>query len=176
VLGSAGTNLTYLSQTLATTVGEPYLLSLWLNSPDGLGPNQFMVSWNGTTLFNQTNLPALGWTNLQFMVSAMATNTILEFGFRDDPSFLGLDEVSVYPEQPSLTGASVAGANLVLDGINGQTGITYIVLTSTNLALPLSQWMPAATNVLSASGNFNVTVTNTVSASVPHRFYILQTK
>jgi hypothetical protein len=176
VLGSFGTNLTYLSQTLATTVGEAYLLSLWLDSPDGLGPNQFMVSWNGTTLFNETNLTATGWARLQFMVSATATNTVLEFGFRDDPSFLGLDEVSVYPEQPSLTGASVAGANIVLDGINGQTGITYIVLTSTNLTLPLSQWTPAATNVPSLSGNFNVTVTNTVSASVPHRFYILQTK
>jgi BspA type Leucine rich repeat region (6 copies)/PKD domain len=176
VLGSFGTNLTYLSQTLATTVGEPYLLSLWLDSPDGLGPNEFLVSWNGVTLFNETNIPALGWTNLQFMVSATATNTVLEFGFRDDPSFLGLDEISVYPEQPSLTGASLAGANLVLDGSSGQAGVTYIVLTSTNLALPLSQWTPAATNLLSASGNFTVTVSNTVSADVPHRFYVLQTK
>ncbi len=64
VLGA--TNITYLSQTLATTVGEPYLLSLWLYSPDGLTPNAFQVSWNGTAIFNQTNLPAsFGWTNLQ---------------------------------------------------------------------------------------------------------------
>jgi PKD repeat protein len=176
VLGSAGSALSYLSQTLATTAGEPYVLSLWLNSPDGLGPNEFLVSWNGTTLFNQTNIPATGWTNLQFMVSATGTNTVVELGFRDDPSFLGLDDISVYPEQPGITGLTVAGENLVLDGTNGQSGNTYIVLASTNLALPLRQWTPAATNSLRASGSFSVTVTNTVSAGLPQRFYILQTQ
>jgi len=49
------------------------------------------------------------------------------------------------------------------------------VLTSTNLALPLSQWMPVATNVLSASGNFTITATNAVNRSIPQRFYILLT-
>jgi hypothetical protein len=176
VLGSFGTNLSYLSQTLATTAGEAYLLSLWLNSPDGLGPNEFLVSWNGTILFSETNIPALGWTNLQFVVSATGGNTVLEFGFRDDPSFLGLDDISVYPEQPGITGLSVAGANLVLDATNGQSGNTYIVLTSTNLAVPLSQWTPAATNLLSEGGSFSITVTNTVSEGHPQRFYILQTQ
>jgi hypothetical protein len=176
VLGSYGTNLTYLSQTLATTAGKPYVLSLWLNSPDGLGPNEFLVSWNGTTLFNQTNIPVLGWTNLQFAVAATGTNTVLEFGFRDDPSFLGLDDISVDPALPGIASLSVEGANLVLDGTNGQSGNTYIVLTSTNLALPLNQWTPAVTNILSASGNFSITVTNTVSEEIPQRFYILQTQ
>jgi hypothetical protein len=50
------------------------------------------------------------------------------------------------------------------------------VLTSTNLALPLSRWTPAATNLLSASGNFSITVTNTVSAEIPQRYYVLQTQ
>jgi hypothetical protein len=174
VLGA--TNITYLSQTLPTTAGQPYLLSLWLNSPDGYSPNQFLVSWNGTTLFNQTNLPASsGWTNLQFKVLATTTNTVLEFGFLDVPSFLGLDAITVEPELPGIAGLSVQGTNLVLDGTNGQSGNTYLVLTSTNLALPLSQWTPAATNVLSVSGNFSITVTNTVSEAIPQRFYILQT-
>jgi PKD repeat protein len=176
VLGSFGTNLTYLSQSLTTTAGGTYALSLWLDSPDGLGPNEFLVTWNGTTLFNQTNIPALGWTNLQFTVSATGTSTVLEFGFRDDPSFLGLDDISVYPLQPAITGLSLEGANLVIDGTHGLSGNTYIVLTSTNLASPLNQWTPAVTNLLGASGNFSITVTNTVSAGTPHRFYILQTE
>jgi PKD repeat protein len=173
-LGSSGPALSYLSQTLATTAGEPYLLSLWLNSPDGLGPNEFLVSWNGTTLFDETNLPATGWTNLQFMAPATGTSTVLEFGFRDDPSFLGLDDISVYPQQPGIAGLSVAGANLVLDGINGESGVAYVVLTSTNLALPLSQWTPAATNVPGASGNFTIIVTNTVGAEIRQQFYVLR--
>jgi hypothetical protein len=175
VLGA--TNITYLSQTLATTAGEPYLLSLWLYSPDGLTPNAFQVSWNGTAIFNQTNLPASGgWTNLQFKVSATGTNTLLEFGFLDIPSFLGLDDISVYPSLPDITSVSVVGANLVIDGVNGVSGNSYVVLTSTNLALALSQWTPVATNLLSASGNFSITVSNTVSAELPSRFYILQTQ
>jgi PKD repeat protein len=174
VLGA--TNLTYLSQTLSTIAGQPYLLSLWLNSPDGLTPNAFQVSWNGTTLFSQSNLPASsGWTNLQFKVSATGTNTVLEFGFLDIPSFLGLDEISVYPVQPDITSVTLSGANLVLDGTNGQSGHTYIVLTSTNLSLPVSQWTPIATNVLNVSGSFTMTVTNAVSPELPHRFYTLAT-
>jgi hypothetical protein len=81
---------------------------------------------------------------------------------------------SVYPEQPGLAGLTVDGSNLVLDGINGQFGQTYIVLTSTNVALPLNQWTPAVTNLLNASGNFSITVSNTVSPTISQRFYILQ--
>jgi PKD repeat protein len=173
--GSLG-SLSYLSQTLATSKGAPYLLSLWLNSPDGQSPNQFLVSWNGTTLFNETNVPTTGWTNLQFLVSATGTGTVLKFGFRNDPSYLGLDDVSVVPAQTGIGSFNVSGANLVLNGTNGLAGQTYYVMMSTNLALPLSQWTAVATNVLSAGGNFSITVTNTVIPSVPHRFYVLQTQ
>ena len=127
-------------------------------------------------LFNQTNLPALGWTNLVFPVSAAGTNTLLELGFRDDPSFLGLDDISVYPAYPSIASVSVAGINLVLDGVNGQSGLIYVVLMSTNLTLPLNRWTPTATNLLSANGNFSITLTNTVSEKIPQRFYLLQTQ
>jgi len=175
VLGSAG-GLGYLSQTLTTIAAGQYALSLWLNSPDGLGPNELSVSWNGTTLFDETNISAIGWTNLQFIVSAAETNSVLELGFRDDPSFLGLDDISAYPTLPNIGAASVAGANLLLDGINGQSGDTYFVLASTNLALPLNQWTRVATNLLTANGNFTITVTNTVSATIPKRFYLLQTQ
>ena len=86
-----------LSQTLFTVAGAGYLLSLWLNIPDGQTPNEFLVSWNGHTLFDETNIPAIGWTNLQFLVSAPGTSTVLEFGCLDAPGYLGLDEVSVLP-------------------------------------------------------------------------------
>lgn len=89
--------LGYISQTLPTTPGMAYQLSFWLDSPDGITPNEFLVQWNGNTLFDQVNLPATGWTNLQFVVTATGTNTLLKFGLRDDPSNLGLDEVSVTP-------------------------------------------------------------------------------
>src|SRR5208283_3444530 len=85
------------SQSLPTVPGQLYLLSLWLDSPDGLSPNEFLVAWNGTVMFDQTNLGAIGWTNLQFYVLATGTNTVLQLGFRDDASFLGLDDIQVSP-------------------------------------------------------------------------------
>ena len=85
----------YIYQDLSTTPGQPYLLSLWLDSPDGQTPNEFQVYWNGTTIFDQTNIAAIGWTNLQFTVAATTNDTFLVFGFRDTPSALGLDEISV---------------------------------------------------------------------------------
>jgi hypothetical protein len=96
LLGPAGA-LGYLSQSLPTVAGQNYLLSLWLDSPDGISPNEFLVGWNGTAMFDQTNLGAIAWTNLQFIVMATGTNTLLQFGFRDDDSFLGLDDIEVLP-------------------------------------------------------------------------------
>jgi len=53
-------DLAYLSQEIPTVPGMSYSLSLWLNSPDGITPNEFSVSWGGTTLCDYTNLPAFG--------------------------------------------------------------------------------------------------------------------
>ena len=62
-LGPSG-SLGFLTQNLPTTNGASYLLSCWLDSPDGLAPNEFVVSWNGTNLFDTVGLGATGWTNL----------------------------------------------------------------------------------------------------------------
>jgi PKD repeat protein len=175
-LGSTN-SLSYISQMLATTPGTAYSLSFWVNSPDGSTPNEFLASWNGNTLFDQMNLPEItGWTNLHFAVVATGSSTVLQFGSRDDPSYLGLDDVSVLPVQGQLGIGSLAvsGTKLVLNGLNGQSGGTYYVLMTTNLLLPLSEWVPVATNVLGASGNFTVIVTNTVTPTVPQRYYILE--
>ncbi len=174
-----GGPLAFLSQTLATTVGGQYLLSFWLNSPDGSAPNQFRVSWDGNTLLDKTNLTAFGWTNIQFTVTATGTNTVLQFGYLTSfSSFngLGLDDVSVVPvvtPQLRIASFSLAGTNLVVNGINGLSNRIYRVLMGTNAAQPLSQWTPVATNVLSADGNFTINATNAVNPGAARRFYIL---
>jgi len=179
-LGTSG-SLGYLSQTLSTTAGASYLLSFWFENPDP-DPGEFLVSWNGGTILDTTNLDANNWTNMQFVVSATGTNTVLQFGFEDDYNNFGLDDISVMPEstvlptKPGIASLRLSGTNLVLNGINGQAGGTYYVLMSTNLGLPLHQWTPVATNILSASGNFTITVTNTLTPTVPQRFYILETQ
>jgi formylglycine-generating enzyme len=74
----------------------------------------------------------------------------------------------------SFSGVSISATSLVLSATNGQPGGTYNLLTTTNLALPQSHWTPVATNVLSAGGNFTITVTNAVTTGNPQHFYILQ--
>ena len=75
---------------------------------------------------------------------------------------------------PFLTSSSVAGTNLILNVAKGVAGKTYYVLTSTNLATPLSQWSPIASNVLTANGLFTIIATNAVSSKTPHQYYILR--
>jgi hypothetical protein len=95
----------YLSQALQTVPGERYTLSLWMNSPDKDMANQFFVVWNGNIVFNATNIPAIGWTNLQFSLLAPDTNTILELGFRNDNGYFDLDGISVVPTSAASNGA-----------------------------------------------------------------------
>lgn len=163
----------FLSQTLSTTPGASYLLSFWLDSPDGGNPNEFRVSWNGTTLFDQTNIAAIGWTNIQLLVTATATNTVLQFGFRDDVTWLGLDDVRVIPAQPAIASAGFSGRNLVFDGGNGLSGRSYYTLESTIAVGSLNRWTPLATNSLSADGNFTITATNALNPAASQGFYRL---
>ena len=162
--------LGYISQTLTTTVGATYVLSCRLDSPDGQTPNEFLVSWNGNTLFDQINIPALGWTNLQFMVTATGTQTDLQFGFRDDLSYLGLDDLRVVPAQVTVNAPQLnilpSGANVILTWPAIFTAFT--LQSTTNLISPIV-WdtvSPVSTVV-----NGQNTVTN--STSVTQQYYRL---
>jgi autotransporter-associated beta strand protein len=77
-----------------------------------------------------------------------------------------------FTSQPGITNFTMNGANVVIAGTNGQTGDAYYLLTSTNIAQPLSQWQTAATNVLTANGSFTFIGTNVVSGAA-QQFYIL---
>jgi uncharacterized repeat protein (TIGR03803 family) len=73
----------------------------------------------------------------------------------------------------AIISINLAGTSLVIAATNGMAGRTYTVLTSTNLTLPLPGWIPVATNVLNASGNFTITATNAVNPAASQHFYIL---
>lgn len=95
-IGSDG----FLSQTLGTAVGKAYIVSFWLNS-DGLRPNDFSgSSWGDSTFFSQTNIPHGDFVNYSFTEVATGTSTVLQFGFRNDPGYVGLDDVSVISDPP----------------------------------------------------------------------------
>jgi hypothetical protein len=172
---SAGpSSMGYLFQTIPTTPGEVYLISLWLDSPDGATPNEFSVSWRGNNLLDFIDLPAIGWTNIQLYATASTTATTLQVGFLNALSYFGLDDVIVVPVRPVILGITLSGHDLVLNGRNGLSGRAYRVLKSANPTLPLNQWTPIGTNVLSASGNFTLTVPNAVDPLAPQRYFRVQ--
>jgi hypothetical protein len=103
-LGTVGT-LGHLTQSLPTIPGSNYLISFWLNNTNGGSNNEFQVTWNQSLLYDATNMPALAWTNIQLTVTASTPNDTLQLGFRQDPQYLGLDDVSVTsigPTAPSI--------------------------------------------------------------------------
>ena len=58
---------------------------------------------------------------------------------------------------PSITSVSQSNGKLVLSGINGPDDGTYYLLTSTNVALALTNWAVLSTNTFDDSGDFSVT-------------------
>ncbi|HTY88372.1 MAG TPA: autotransporter-associated beta strand repeat-containing protein [Candidatus Acidoferrum sp.] len=75
------------------------------------------------------------------------------------------------PIKPIITTNYLRGTNLVFGGTGGAATITYNVLSSTNVAAPLSSWKPIFTNTFNTSGGF--LVTNPIVPSVPQRYYLL---
>ena len=66
----------------------------------------------------------------------------------------------------------IAGADVTVSGIGGVPGATFVLMTSTNVALSLHLWTPILTNQFDQFGVFSYT--NSFSTSVPHQFFLLQ--
>jgi autotransporter-associated beta strand protein len=112
------------------------------------------------TATNGTAGPGLGWSfnPATGVLTAVAVSTTI---------------VPTIP--PHVTSFSLSGNNVNITATNGVNGGTYYLLGSTNVALPLNQWVSEATNVVTASGGtetFSFTGTNVVSGT-PGLFLIL---
>ena len=80
---------------------------------------------------------------------------------------------SVVSGLPQLTSISIAGTTLTIQAVNGTVSGQYVLLGSTNAALPLSQWTPLLTNNFSSGGILNLS-TNIINPAVPQQFYMLE--
>ena len=73
---------------------------------------------------------------------------------------------------PTFNSAVATDSGLVFGGTGGLTNDSYYVLTSTNLAQPVTGWTRLATNTFDATGGFQFT--NVVPATEPQQYYRLQ--
>ncbi|MGA3162862.1 MAG: glycosyl hydrolase family 28 protein [Verrucomicrobiota bacterium] len=140
------------------------------------------LNLNGT--LNITNAAGFTATNyILFTYTGSLTNTLVlgakpvinSYLYRLDTNTAGQVKLVVTaPSPPNFGNIQVAngGGSFVMSGTGGVTNGTYYVLTSTNVALPLNQWMPVATNPFDASGNF--AFTNTPATNTLQMFYLLQ--
>ena len=113
--GPIGTELGFLSQTLATTPGETYQLEYWLSNLSSAN-NAFQVSWNGTILTSLADADAFDFTPFTFSgLTATGSSTTLSFGFLNPPNFWYLDDVSVVAAStPPPNGVPDAGSSVFL--------------------------------------------------------------
>lgn len=149
-----------LSQTVATTPGTTYVLSCWFNNSYG-DPGQFSVSWNGSVLLSETNPVANGWTCYQFMVTAIQTNTLVQFGFFDNAAnYFGLDDVSLQTETNIVPTITQQPVNLAVDA--GQSATFSVAATGST---PIHyQWQFGGTAIAGANSS-SYTVVSTLPAN-----------
>jgi hypothetical protein len=164
-LGGYGA-LGYISQTLQTISGRPYLLSFWLTNPWSGTPNEFLVQWGGNTLFDQTDLGQLDWTNMQFVVLANDTTTVLTFGARNDPNAFGLDDISAQLLVLPVFDWLAVQTNAATLMWSASTNVHYQAQYTTNLTP--AQWIDLGAPVLGTSDT--MTITDPLPES-PQRFY-----
>jgi hypothetical protein len=76
------------------------------------------------------------------------------------------------PSSPHITGILVSGTSLSISATNGTAGGLWMLLQSTNLALPLNQWPTNLTGNFDGNGNLSTNIVNTATNS--QQFYILK--
>jgi hypothetical protein len=76
------------------------------------------------------------------------------------------------PPPPMISNVTISGGKLIFNGTNGLANGSYVVLSSTNSAAPLTNWTPLLTNSFDATGSF--LVTNTISSNNSQLFYRIQ--
>jgi fibronectin-binding autotransporter adhesin len=74
---------------------------------------------------------------------------------------------------PILNSPKVASGNLILTGSGGTPAGTYSLLSSTNVTIPIGQWITNTTGVFDGSGDFSNSIP--ISHSTPAQFFDVKT-
>jgi uncharacterized repeat protein (TIGR01451 family) len=79
------------------------------------------------------------------------------------------------PPHPCITNVTLAEISatnwMIFNGMNGTPNGTYLVLASTNMGLPLDQWVVMATGQFGSQGQFSHT--NAINPTSEQQFYLL---
>jgi hypothetical protein len=123
---------------------------------------------------NRVAIARLDGTPLASSVAAVKfdftrQNSSLDNGYSGYAEIVLQGKVLASSTPPTIHSPYVSGGNLILTGGGGAPNSGYTLLTTTNLALPLSAWTVSATGALDGSGSFSNSIP--VNAQEPGRFY-----
>ena len=129
-------------------------------------PSEFSVSWNGGNLFDQLNNTTAGWSQVKQIAPATTSSTVLQIGFRDDPGYIGLDDVVVTAVMSPLMQAVPQGDGSLSLTWSTQPGLTYQPQFATNLLSP--NWINLGSPLTASGPSLSVPDFTTPD---PYRFY-----
>lgn len=73
---------------------------------------------------------------------------------------------------PHITGVHISGTTLTITATNGNANGNYVLLESTNVNLPLANWITVLTNQFDGNGNVNLS-TNIINPAIPQQYFII---
>jgi hypothetical protein len=158
---NGGANVTNI---VVTSVSASGTITLQIGSLSGAVTNVTypLISYTGTDPFSNLSLAPLPPGYAGSLVDSNNT------------AIVGLVLTAAPPPaQPAdFTGISVSGTTLNISATNGVGNGRYVLLGTTNLMTPLSQWTPILTNKFDGSGDLNLS-TNIINPSLPQQFYLI---
>jgi pectate lyase len=161
---SAGTHFIVASYTFQSDADR---VNLWVD-PSSLGDNNNVPGATLTTT-NGSDGSTLSYV---FLTHAVA-QTLWFDELRVGTSWADVTPTSGAPPSPPanpvITNAAMTVDGFVLSGTNGLANADYDVLTSTNLTLPLSQWVAIGTDSFGTNGHF--TFASSIAPDVRQKFY-----
>jgi hypothetical protein len=74
-----------------------------------------------------------------------------------------------------LSFTSDGAGGILASGSGGAPLATYVVVTETNMTIPVVSWIPVYTNAFDAGGNFSIAISNVLQAPELRRFFRMVT-
>ena len=162
-MGSMGSDGT-LSQTVATTAGQTYTLSFWLEN-EGSTDNDFNATWNGQTLLSLANAAQSGYKQYTYSVTAAGPSSTLVFSAMNGPSQWDLDNVSLTAKVSSPVAAPVITQGVV--NSNGSVTLTGTAVANATVTVCDGAASPLGTATASSTGAWSYTTPGLTHGAYP---------
>jgi hypothetical protein len=169
VLYQSPAGITIPISNLASNWSDPDGDPIVLADVNGASTNGTVVGFDGNFLY-YTNVNKIA-DALFYIIQDVRANPPAIYR-NGDTQRTATGEIVFIPP-PVIGNLFINGSSLIFNGSGGKTGGTCYLLTSTNVAFPIRQWQPIATNLFDGSGN--LTLTNGFNPDLTQQhFYMLE--